>query len=41
VGEYFCGQDCFGTVTLGRRADLVLLDANPLADVSNMSASPA
>jgi imidazolonepropionase-like amidohydrolase len=25
-----------GTVTVGKRADLVLLDANPLTDISNV-----
>jgi imidazolonepropionase-like amidohydrolase len=34
----FLGQlDDWGTVAEGRRADLVLLDANPLADVTNAS----
>jgi imidazolonepropionase-like amidohydrolase len=34
----FLGQlDEWGTVAAGRRADLVLLDANPLADVTNAS----
>jgi imidazolonepropionase-like amidohydrolase len=28
--------DAFGTVAVGRRADLVLLDADPLADVKNV-----
>ena len=37
VGEYFRGQDRFGTVAPGQRADLVLLQANPLADVANVS----
>jgi len=37
VGEYFRGQDRFGTVAPGQRADLLLLDANPLADVANVS----
>ncbi|HEX2190333.1 MAG TPA: amidohydrolase family protein [Longimicrobiaceae bacterium] len=36
VGEYFRGKDSFGTVAVGRRADLVLLDANPLQDVANL-----
>lgn len=30
-------SDDFGTVTLGKRADLLLLDANPLEDVTNAS----
>ena len=37
VGEYFRAQDRFGTVAPGQRADLVLLQANPLADVANVS----
>ena len=37
VGEYFRAQDSFGTVAPGQRADLVLLQANPLADVANVS----
>ena len=30
VGRYFAAKDVFGTIEPGRRADLVLLDANPL-----------
>ncbi len=30
VGEYFAGQDRFGLVAPGHRADLLLLEANPL-----------
>lgn len=37
VGEYFAKQDSFGTIEPGRRADLVLVDANPLADVANVA----
>jgi imidazolonepropionase-like amidohydrolase len=36
VGEYFKGQDRFGTIAPGQRADLLLLDADPLADVANV-----
>jgi hypothetical protein len=36
VGEYFQRNDTFGTVAVGRRADLLLLDADPLADVANL-----
>ena len=34
VGQYFQRNDSFGTVAVGRRADLLLLDADPLADVA-------
>jgi imidazolonepropionase-like amidohydrolase len=37
VGEYFKGADRFGTVAAGQRADLLLLDADPLADVGNLT----
>jgi imidazolonepropionase-like amidohydrolase len=37
VGEYFKKQDSFGTIEPGRRADVVLLSANPLADITNVS----
>ena len=36
VGEYFKAQDTFGTVAAGQRADLILVDANPLQNVTNM-----
>ena len=36
VGQYFKGQDTFGTIAVGQRADLILVDANPLQNVSNM-----
>ena len=36
VGEYFANEDDFGTVAPGKRADLVLLRANPLEDVRNV-----
>jgi imidazolonepropionase-like amidohydrolase len=36
VGEYFKAQDQFGTVAVGKRADLILCDANPLQNVDNM-----
>ena len=35
VGVYFGTQSSVGTVAAGKRADLVLLDANPLADIAN------
>ena len=34
--EYFGAADEFGTVAVGRRADLILLAANPLDDVANL-----
>jgi hypothetical protein len=41
VAEYvrrILGQDAaFGTVAVGQEADLVLLDANPLADIANLA----
>jgi imidazolonepropionase-like amidohydrolase len=37
VGEYFAKQDSFGTIEPGKRADLVLLGANPLTDITNTS----
>ncbi|WP_420441812.1 amidohydrolase family protein [Candidatus Palauibacter sp.] len=37
VGEYFQGYDTFGTVAAGRRADLILTNANPLDDVANVA----
>jgi imidazolonepropionase-like amidohydrolase len=36
VGDYFGRQDTFGTIAVGRRADLLLLDADPLADVAHL-----
>ena len=33
VGEYLHEQDTFGTITAGSRADLILLNSNPLEDV--------
>jgi imidazolonepropionase-like amidohydrolase len=33
---YFNAEDEFGTVRVGRRADLILLDENPLNDVANV-----
>jgi imidazolonepropionase-like amidohydrolase len=34
--EYFDAADVFGTVAVDRRADLMLLTANPLDDVANL-----
>ena len=36
VGEYLRDEDTFGTITEGSRADLVLLNANPLEDVMHV-----
>ena len=36
VGQYFEAQDSFGTIAVGQRADLILVDANPLENVSNV-----
>ena len=33
---YFNALDEFGTVSVGRRADLILLEANPLEDIANL-----
>lgn len=35
VGQYFKAQGNFGTIAVGKRADLILVDANPLQDVAN------
>lgn len=37
VGEYFKAQDSFGTIERGKRADLILLEANPLQDIANVA----
>jgi len=36
VGEYFSDEDTFGTIAEGQRADLLLLEANPLNDIGNL-----
>lgn len=36
AAEYFDTPDAFGTVAPGRRADLILLEANPLEDIGNV-----
>ena len=36
VGLYFADQDDFGTITVGKRADLLLLNTNPLEDIANV-----
>ncbi len=37
VGEYFAASDRFGAVAPGQRADLLLLEASPLADIANLT----
>jgi imidazolonepropionase-like amidohydrolase len=37
VAEYAGAESEFGTIEVGKRADVLLLDANPLDDVSNVS----
>jgi imidazolonepropionase-like amidohydrolase len=36
VGQYYKGRDQFGTIAAGQRADLILVDANPLQDLANV-----
>jgi imidazolonepropionase-like amidohydrolase len=36
VGEYFANEDDFGTVATGKRADLVLVNANPLDNIRHL-----
>ncbi len=36
VGDYFADQDTFGQVVVGHRADLVLVNQNPLDDVRHI-----
>jgi imidazolonepropionase-like amidohydrolase len=37
VGVYFGTQSTVGTVAAGKRADLILLEANPLTNIANSS----
>jgi imidazolonepropionase-like amidohydrolase len=37
VGLYLKDKDNFGTIEVGKRADLILLDANPLEDIGNIA----
>lgn len=37
VGDYYRAVDAFGTVAAGQRADLLLLTANPLADLGHVA----
>ena len=36
VGDYFKAKDRFGTIEKGSRADLVLLEGDPLANLANL-----
>ena len=36
VGDFFADKDTFGRIAPGNRADLVLLNANPLEDIGNI-----
>lgn len=36
VGEYFADWDDFGTIAEGQRADLILVDQNPLEDLTHI-----
>ena len=37
VGDYFTHKDHFGTVAVGQRADLILVNGNPLEDLAHMA----
>ena len=37
VGDYFQDKDRFGTIEPGARADLILLEANPLDDIAHLA----
>ncbi len=37
VGEYFKASDSFGTIEPGKRADLLLLQGNPLENIANLA----
>ena len=36
VGKYFEDKDTFGMIVVGHRADLILLDSNPLENIENL-----
>lgn len=36
VGDYFKDWDTFGTIAPGQRADLILVNANPMDDITNL-----
>ena len=40
IGQYFNEEDEFGVIASGMRADLVLLDGNPIESLENLK-SPA
>lgn len=37
VGDYFKDKDQFGTIEVGKRADLILIEGDPLKDISNVA----
>ena len=37
IGEYFKSKDTFGAIAVNQRADLILLDADPLKDVAHVA----
>jgi imidazolonepropionase-like amidohydrolase len=37
AGDYFKGKDNFGTIEAGKRADLILVEGNPLKDVASIA----
>jgi imidazolonepropionase-like amidohydrolase len=37
VGEHFKAKDDFGTIAVGKRADLILVNANPLQSLDNVA----
>lgn len=37
VGRYFANADKFGTIVAGQRADMILVDGDPLADIGNVA----
>lgn len=37
VGWYFEDKDEFGTIEVGKRADMILVDGNPLEDIRNVA----